>query len=334
MSDGHTDTPFIIFELLLGIYDMVQINFARREVNCKIVYYGPGLSGKTTNLEKVHEQVPRDRCGKLTSIATEGDRTLFFDFMPLHIGKVAGMDTKFQLYTVPGQTFYESTRRLVLQGADGVVFVADSQKDKFDENLESFENLRRNLKENGLNVEEMPVVIQYNKRDLPDTADVQAMNAALNTGGWPHFEAVAVEGRGVMPTLKAVSAMVLETLNTRHRKTRRPSRTTTVETPARKTTARRTVKAGSGLIGASATAPHPGPPTATVSRPSPRAGIGDRRRSSDTRWVRSSQPAPAQRSAVSLPEQPRAKNANKIWLAVGVAVGAAAAVSGLLLFLL
>jgi len=200
---------------------MVQINFARREVNCKIVYYGPGLSGKTTNLEKVHEFAPKEHCGKLTSIATEGDRTLFFDFMPLNIGTVAGMNTKFQLYTVPGQTFYESTRRLVLQGADGVVFVADSQKDKFDENLESFENLRRNLKENGLSIEELPLVIQYNKRDLPNIVDVKTLDKALNADGRPYFEGVAVKGTGVMQTLKAVSGMVLETLNTRHRKTRR-----------------------------------------------------------------------------------------------------------------
>jgi len=207
---------------------MVQINFARREVNCKIVYYGPGLSGKTTNLEMVHQKVPADRCGKLTSIATEGDRTLFFDFMPISIGKVAGMDTKFQLYTVPGQTFYESTRRLVLQGADGVVFVADSQKDKMEENTESFENLKRNLRENGLNIEEIPLVLQYNKRDLPDIMDVDALNKALNTHGWKHFEAVAVAGEGIMQTLKAVSEMVLENLNSRHEKTRRTPKTTRI----------------------------------------------------------------------------------------------------------
>jgi hypothetical protein len=183
------------------------------------------MSGKTTNLELVHQKVPRDCCGKLTSIATEGDRTLFFDFMPLSLGKVAGMDTKFQLYTVPGQTFYESTRRLVLQGADGVVFVADSQKEKMDENIESFENLRRNLRENGLNIEEIPLVLQYNKRDLPDIAGVDAINEAINTNGWKHFEAVAVKGDGVMQTLKAVSEMVLENLNSRHQKTRRTSKT-------------------------------------------------------------------------------------------------------------
>jgi hypothetical protein len=199
---------------------MVQINFARREVNCKIVYYGPGLSGKTTNLELVHEKVPKDRCGKLTSIATEGDRTLFFDFMPISLGKVAGMDTKFQLYTVPGQTFYESTRRLVLQGADGVVFVADSQQDKMEENVESFENLKRNLRENGLNIEEIPLVLQYNKRDLPGIADLETLNRMINSNGWPFFEAVAVRGDGVMQTLKAVSEVVLENLNTRHQRTR------------------------------------------------------------------------------------------------------------------
>ncbi|MBI3723721.1 GTPase, partial [bacterium] len=143
---------------------MVQINFAKREINCKLVYYGPGLSGKTTNLEVVHKKAPASKKGELTSIATEGDRTLFFDYMPLELGKVGGMNTKFQLYTVPGQVYYNATRKLVLQGADGVVFVADSQPDKMDENLESLQNLDDNLKEQGLDIRTLPLVLQWNKR--------------------------------------------------------------------------------------------------------------------------------------------------------------------------
>ncbi len=192
---------------------MVQINFARREVNCKIVYYGPGMSGKTTNLEKVFENAPDEHKGELTSIATEGDRTLFFDFLPLDLGTVAGMNTKFQLYTVPGQVYYNSTRKLVLQGADGVIFVADSQKKKMDENIESLENLVENLEEYNLSIDEVPLVLQWNKRDMPDISSPEELNEKLNMRNWPSFEAVAVTGEGVFPTLKALSARVLENLN-------------------------------------------------------------------------------------------------------------------------
>jgi hypothetical protein len=192
---------------------MVQINFARKEVNCKIVYYGCGLSGKTTNLEVVHEKAPADRKGELTSIATEGDRTLFFDFMPLELGKVGGMNTKFQLYTVPGQVYYNATRKLVLQGADGVIFVVDSQREKLQENIESFQNLTENLKEQGLDIKKIPLVIQYNKRDLPGALPVAELERELNTLGAPYFEAIAVTGEGVFPTLKKLSSMVLDSLN-------------------------------------------------------------------------------------------------------------------------
>jgi len=196
---------------------MVQINFALREVNCKIVFYGPGLSGKTTNLEIVHKKAPEANKGELTSIATEGDRTLFFDFMPLDLGTIAGMRTRFQLYTVPGQVYYNSTRKLVLQGVDGVVFVADSSESKMEENLESLENLKNNLAEYGKDIRELPVVLQYNKRDLPDALPVEVLNARLNPWGAPYFEAVAITGEGVFPTLKCLSGMVLETLNRDHR---------------------------------------------------------------------------------------------------------------------
>jgi hypothetical protein len=192
---------------------MVQINFARREVNCKIVYYGPGLSGKTTNLEIVHQKAPTGSKGKMTSIATEGDRTLFFDFLPLDLGEVAGMRTKFQLYTVPGQVYYNSTRKLVLQGADGVVFVADSNPTKMNENLESLQNLVENMEAHGMILGEHPFVLQYNKRDLPNALSMDEMNAKLNKWGLPTYEAVAVKGEGVLGTLKGISKLVLERLN-------------------------------------------------------------------------------------------------------------------------
>lgn len=192
---------------------MVQINFAKREINCKLVYYGPGLSGKTTNLEVVHKKAPASKKGELTSIATEGDRTLFFDYMPLELGKVGGMNTKFQLYTVPGQVYYNATRKLVLQGADGVVFVADSQPDKMDENLESFQNLEENLREQGLDPKTIPMVLQWNKRDLPNILTPDELDKRMNKYGAPTFEAVAVTGDGVFPTLKKLAQIVLEKLN-------------------------------------------------------------------------------------------------------------------------
>ncbi len=203
---------------------MVQINFALKEVNCKIVYYGPGLSGKTTNLEVVHEKAPGNSVGDLTSIATEGDRTLFFDFLPLNLGQVAGMKTKFQIYTVPGQVYYNSTRKLVLQGADGVVFVADSKRGKMDENIESLDNLKENLKEHGIDISKVPIVLQYNKRDLPDVFSIEELQQALNSWDAPYFEAVASEGQGVFPTLKQLAGMVLESLNDQHS----PRRTSSV----------------------------------------------------------------------------------------------------------
>ena len=192
---------------------MVQINFARREVKCKLVYYGPGLSGKTTNIEKVHELMPTQSRGQLTSIATEGDRTLFFDFLPLDLGDVAGMSTKFQIYTVPGQVYYNGTRKLVLQGADGVVFVADSNPEKKAENLESLQNLADNLAQNGVDINTVPLVLQYNKRDLPNVMSIEEMNAALNPFKAPITEAVAYKGEGVLPTLKQIAKLVLESLN-------------------------------------------------------------------------------------------------------------------------
>ena len=217
---------------------MVQINFALKEVNCKVVYYGPGLSGKTTNLEVIHSKAPKNNVGDLTSIATEGDRTLFFDFLPLNLGSVAGMQTKFQIYTVPGQVYYNSTRKLVLQGADGIGFVADSRRGKMDENIESLDNLLENLEEYGMDIKTIPLVLQYNKRDLPDVYTIEELQEKLNTLGVPYFEAVAVTGEGVFPTLKKLSAMVLENLN-------RQQGSTVVKAPrARRAEAKEKVAAG------------------------------------------------------------------------------------------
>ena len=192
---------------------MVQINFASREVNCKLVYYGPGRCGKTTNLQIVHQKAPPNSKGELVSIATETDRTLFFDFLPLDLGTVAGMRTKFQLYTVPGQVYYDATRKLVLQGCDGVVFVADSNPDLMAENIESLDNLAKNLRENGLDIEEIPLVLQFNKRDLPNAVPVAEINAKLNRRNWPTVEASAINGEGVFQTLKIISQQVIKRLN-------------------------------------------------------------------------------------------------------------------------
>jgi len=189
---------------------MVSINYSSREVCCKIVFYGPGLSGKTTNLQYVHSKVPHNSRGKLISLATEADRTLYFDFLPINIGSINGFTAKFQLYTVPGQVYYNATRKLVLRGVDGIVFVADSQVDKMDENIESLLNLEDNLVEYGYSIEEIPVVIQYNKRDLPNVLSVEQLNGQLNKRGWPTFEASATIGNGVFDTLKLIIKLVLD----------------------------------------------------------------------------------------------------------------------------
>jgi len=196
----------------------VQINFGSRSVSCKIVYYGPGLSGKTTNIQRIHDLMPSGRKGELTSIKTDGDRTLFFDFMSLDLGKVGGMDTRFQIYTVPGQVFYNATRKLVLQGADGIVFVADSSPDRMSANVDSWQNLKDNLAERKLTVTDLPLVIQWNKRDVTDAVPPEEMNARVNDIGAATFEAVATEGTGVLDTLKAVCGQVCKQLNARAKK--------------------------------------------------------------------------------------------------------------------
>ncbi len=192
---------------------MVQVNLCRKEVNCKIVYYGPGLSGKTTNLEMVHSKTPEGHRGDLTTIATEHDRTLFFDFMPIDLGNVAGMKTKLRLFTVPGQSYYNATRKLVLQGTDGIIFVADSQKSKLEENKQSFQNLKENLAVHKIDIATVPLVIQWNKRDMPGIMSVEELEHEINYLHKPTFEAVASKGIGVFPTLKKCAALVLESVN-------------------------------------------------------------------------------------------------------------------------
>lgn len=191
---------------------MSMINYASREINCKIVYYGPGLCGKTTNLEYVFNKVNPETRGKLISLATETERTLFFDFLPVDLGSVRGFKTRFHLYTVPGQVYYNASRRLILKGVDGIVFVADSKADRMDANIASMQNLYENLAEYGYDPNQLPMVIQYNKRDMPDALSVEELRAQLNPNGLPDFEAVAVEGIGVFDTLKAVSKLVLKSL--------------------------------------------------------------------------------------------------------------------------
>ncbi len=224
---------------------MSMINYASREINCKIVYYGPGLGGKTTNLEHVYGKVQPDTRGKLISLATETERTLFFDFLPVDLGTIRGFKTRFHLYTVPGQVYYNASRKLILKGVDGIVFVADSQIERMEANQEAMQNLYDNMAEYGYDLTRMPFVIQYNKRDLPNAAPIRELQAALNpgwevkdagrqrpapdpyhpgeqlveqvqSGEWieraPYFEGVALQGDGVFETLKAVSKMVLKAL--------------------------------------------------------------------------------------------------------------------------
>jgi hypothetical protein len=191
---------------------MSLINYSQREISCKIVYYGCGLCGKTTNLKYIYSRIAAASRGQLISLATELDRTLFFDFMPLDLGTISGFKTRFHLYTVPGQVFYNASRKLVLKGVDGVIFVSDSQVERMDANVESLANLELNLREHNLRLEDLPFVIQHNKRDLPNIMSVADMEARLNPRGLPYFEAVASQGIGVFNTLKSVSKMVLSNL--------------------------------------------------------------------------------------------------------------------------
>ena len=192
---------------------MSLINYAGREINCKIVYYGTGLGGKTTNLEYVYSKVNPDAKGKMISLATETERTLFFDFLPIDLGDVKGFKTRFHLYTVPGQVYYNASRKLILKGVDGVIFVADSQQERMEANIEAMHNLYENLDSYGYDLTSIPFAMQYNKRDLPNAMPMDDLRAQLNPMGVPDFEGVAIEGRGVFETLGAVSKMVVQALN-------------------------------------------------------------------------------------------------------------------------
>lgn len=191
---------------------MSFINYSSREINCKLVYYGPGLCGKTTNLQYIYNKTREDAKGKMISLATETERTLFFDFLPLSLGEIRGFRTRFHLYTVPGQVFYDASRKLILKGVDGVCFVADSQMERMEANIESLENLRENLTEQGYDLDKLPYVIQYNKRDLPSAVPVEELSEMLNPTRVPEYEAVAVSGGGVFDTLKALAKQVLQEL--------------------------------------------------------------------------------------------------------------------------
>jgi signal recognition particle receptor subunit beta len=192
---------------------MSMINYASREINCKLVYYGTGLGGKTTNLEYIYSRVKPETKGKMISLATETERTLFFDFLPIDLGEVRGFKTRFHLYTVPGQVYYNASRRLILKGVDGLIFVADSQVTRSEANIEAMHNLYENLETYGYDLQTIPFAIQYNKRDVPNTMSVEELRAQINPMGVPDFEAVAIEGSGVFETLSAVSKLVVKTLS-------------------------------------------------------------------------------------------------------------------------
>jgi signal recognition particle receptor subunit beta len=224
---------------------MVLFNYSTKELTAKVVYYGPGLCGKTTNLQWIHEKVPIKNKGKMLSLATETDRTLFFDFLPIEIGTIRGMKTRIQLYTVPGQVFYNATRRMVLKGADCVVFVCDTQEPMIEACLESFENLRQNLEANEIDPDEIPMVLQYNKRDLPNALPIEILNERINPKNYPFYEAVATKGIGVEETLKGVTKLVFKSLSTRYG---------TGDAP---------------VVAPSAPAPAPRPPAAAPPRPAP-----------------------------------------------------------------
>ncbi len=188
---------------------MSFVNYHTKEINCKIVYYGPGLGGKTTNIQHVYMKTQSDAKGEMVTLDTDNERTLFFDFLPLEVGEIRGFKTRFHLYTVPGQVIYEASRKLILRGVDGIVFVADSQVDKMESNIESMNSLKLNLEEQGYSVNKVPMIIQFNKRDLPNIAPIDELSKKLNSHNWPEQEAIAVEGVGVFETLKKITKSVL-----------------------------------------------------------------------------------------------------------------------------
>jgi signal recognition particle receptor subunit beta len=210
---------------------MVFFNYSTMQMTAKVVYYGPGLCGKTTNLQYIYGHTSNDSRGEMVSLETESDRTLFFDLLPIDVGSIGGFNTRIQLYTVPGQVFYNTTRKLVLKGVDGVVFVADSQKPMLKANIESLKNLEANLAEMGLTLDSMPIVLQYNKRDLPDVTTVEELNRSINNRSWPTYEASATSGLGVFDTLKGISKLTLISLKKRLTKTEPKAAAPTATTP-------------------------------------------------------------------------------------------------------
>ncbi|MFZ9594510.1 MAG: GTP-binding protein [Bdellovibrionia bacterium] len=191
---------------------MSFINYATKEINCKVIYFGPGLSGKTTNVQYIYEHTQQAHRGKLVTLSTENERTLFFDFLPLAIGEVKGYKTRFHLYTIPGQTFYEVSRQFILKGVDGIVFVADSQSERMESNIEAFEALEKSLEKQGYDLSKLPLVFQYNKRDMPGVVSISEMEATFNPMRRPYFEAVANSGQGVMETLQSISQSIIREL--------------------------------------------------------------------------------------------------------------------------
>ncbi len=191
---------------------MSFINYNAKEIHCKVVYYGPSLGGKTTNIQRVYQQTTEDQKSKLVALNTDVERTLFFDFLPLNIGEIRGFKTRFHLYTVPGQVIYDASRKLILKGLDGVIFVADSQEERLDENIQALRNLEKNLEQQGYDIKEVPLVMQYNKRDLANASSMATLRSALNSYNAPEFEATASEGRGVFESLKSVSKSILNVL--------------------------------------------------------------------------------------------------------------------------
>ena len=191
---------------------MSFINYSTKEINCKVIYFGPGLSGKTTNVQYIYEHTQQDQKGKLVTLSTENERTLFFDFLPLSVGEVRGYKTRFHLYTIPGQTFYETSRQFILKGVDGIVFVADSQAERMEANIESFDALEKSLERQGYELGKLPLVLQYNKRDMPGTVSIREMEATFNAVHRPFFEAVANRGQGVMETLQSISQLIIREL--------------------------------------------------------------------------------------------------------------------------
>ena len=191
---------------------MSFINYATKEINCKVIYFGPGLSGKTTNVQYIYEHTQQEQKGKLVTLSTENERTLFFDFLPLAIGDVRGYRTRFHLYTIPGQTFYDTSREFILKGVDGIVFVADSQAERMEANIESFDSMEKGLEKQGYELSKLPLVLQYNKRDMPGIATLRELETTFNPTRRPFYEAVANRGQGVMETLQAVSQLIIREL--------------------------------------------------------------------------------------------------------------------------